>query len=86
MKAKLFVLVAILFSSQAGNAFACAVCFGARDAKSTEHLAAAVWVMVALTMSVLGGIGAFSFNIWRRSNTPLAPHQELVSEDLQKYD
>ncbi len=86
MKAKLFFLVAAILTSQVPNALACAACFGARDAISTEHLAAAVWVMVAVTMAVLGGIGAFSFSIWRRSTTPLAPHQELVGEDLQKYD
>ena len=69
-----------------GQALACAACYGARDSKSTEHLATAVWVMVGVTMSVLGGLGAFSFSLWRRAHTPLAPHQQLVSEDLQKYD
>lgn len=86
MKPKRIVLAALLFASQLGQALACSSCFGAPNTRSTEHLAAAVWVMVALTMTVLGGVGAFSFSIWRRSLKPLSPDQQLVSEDLRNYD
>ena len=85
MKTKLVVLAAIFFSSQIGQAMACAVCFGAKDAKSTEHMAVAIWVMLGAIMSVLGGVGAFSFRLWRYSKTPLAPDQQLVDEDFDKY-
>ena len=37
-------------------------------------------------MSVLGGIGAFSFHIWRHGRMPLEPHQEITDEDLEKYE
>jgi hypothetical protein len=86
MKTKFLLLLAIVFSSQIGHAMACAVCFGAKDAKSSENMAIAVWVMLGAIMSVLGGVGAFSFRIWRHANAPLEPHQELTQEDLGKYE
>ena len=42
--------------------------------------------LMAATMSVLGGVGAFGFHLWRHSRMPLEPHQELTEEDLQQYD
>jgi hypothetical protein len=86
MKAKLIIAIALLLASQTGQAIACAVCFGAKDAKSTEHMAVAIWFMMGAVMSVLGGVGAFSLHLWRHANTPLEPHQELTDEDLDKYD
>ncbi len=86
MKAKLLTLIAVLLSSQIGQAMACSVCFGAKDAKSTEHMAIAIWILMAVVMSVLGGVGAFSFHLWRHANTPLEPHQELTQEDFAEYD
>jgi hypothetical protein len=86
MKTKLIGAFLLVLSSQMGQAIACSVCFGARDAKSTEHMAVAVWVMMGVIMSVMGGVGAFGFHIWRHANTPLEPHQELTDEDLDKYE
>lgn len=86
MRARCFVLVAAFFASQLGQAAACAVCFGARDAKSTEHIAIAIWVLMGAVMSVLGGVGAFSVHLWRHANMPLEPHQELAEEDLNQYE
>lgn len=86
MKAKLIAAFLLVLSSQMGQAIACSVCFGARDAKSSEHMAVAVWVMMGVIMSVMGGVGAFGFHIWRHANTPLEPHQELTDEDLDKYE
>ncbi|MDQ6808736.1 MAG: hypothetical protein M3Z64_04845 [Verrucomicrobiota bacterium] len=86
MKRRIFVLASLFFASQVGQAMACAVCFGAKDAKTTEHMAVAIWVMLGAIMSVLGGVGAFSFQIWRHSTTPLEPHQELTEEDLEQYE
>jgi hypothetical protein len=37
-------------------------------------------------MSVMGGIGAFSFHLWRHGRMPVEPHQELTEEDLSKYE
>jgi hypothetical protein len=86
MKAKSFVLLVLILASQMGHAMACAVCFGARDAQSTAHIAVAIWVMIGAIMSVLGGVGAFSFHLLRHANTPLEPHQELTEEDFSQYD
>lgn len=86
MKARLLTLVALFLGSQMGQAMACSVCFGAKDAKSAEHMAIAIWVLMGAVMSVLGGLGAFSFHLWRHANTPLEPHQELTEEDLTEYD
>ncbi len=86
MKAKIFGLFVLLLASQTGQAMACAVCFGARDSQSSAHMAVAIWVMIGAIMSVLGGVGAFSFHLWRHANTPLEPHQELTEEDFSQYD
>jgi hypothetical protein len=86
MKTKLIAAFLLVLGSQMGQAIACAVCFGARDAKSTEHMAVAIWVMMGVIMSVMGGVGAFGFHIWRHANTPLEPHQELTDEDLDQYE
>ena len=74
----------ILFLAQ--QASACPFCYGAKDGKSTEHMAVAIWFLFGAVMSVLGGIGAFSFKIWRHGRMPLEPHQEINEEDLGKFD
>ena len=86
MRSKFILAFAIFLASQTGQAMACAVCFGAKDAKSTEHMAMAIWVLMGVVMSVMGGVGAFSFHIWRHANTPLEPHQELAEEDFNQYE
>jgi putative Mn2+ efflux pump MntP len=86
MKAKLLTLLVIFLASPVGEALACAVCYGARDSKSTENMAIAVWVMMGVVMSVLGGVGAFSLHLWRHAHTPLEPHEELVEENLEQYE
>ena len=68
------------------QASACPFCYGAKDGKSTEHMAVAIWFLFGAVMSVIGGIGAFSFKIWRHGRMPLEPHQELNEEDLDKYE
>ena len=60
--------------------------YGAKDGKATEHMAVAIWFLFGAVMSVLGGIGAFSFHIWRHARMPVEPHVELTEEDLQKYE
>lgn len=86
MKAKFLAMLVIFLSSQAGQAVACSVCFGARDSKTSEHMAIAIWFLMAAVMSVLGGVGAFGFHLWRHSRMPLEPHQELTDEDFNQYD
>jgi putative Mn2+ efflux pump MntP len=86
MRTKLLAALLFFLCSQTGQALACSVCYGAKDGKSTEHMAVAIWVLMGVVMSVMGGVGAFSFHLWRLANTPLEPHQELTDEDLDRYD
>ena len=74
----------ILLAAQ--QASACPFCYGAKDGKSTEHMAVAIWFLFGAVLSVMGGIGAFSFKIWRHGRMPLEPHQEINEEDLDKFD
>jgi len=86
MKTKLLVTALVLLTSQAGQALACSVCFGAPQSKSAQSMAVAIWFMMGAVMSVLTGVGALSFKLWKHGRMPLEPHQELVEEDFQKYD
>ncbi|MEY2493699.1 MAG: hypothetical protein QOJ45_191 [Verrucomicrobiota bacterium] len=86
MKARIILGVILFLGSQMGQALACSVCYGAKDGKTTEHMAVAIWVLMGVVMSVMGGVGAFGFHIWRHANTPLEPHQQLTDEDLKPYE
>ena len=86
MTARIISILLLSFFSPLGQAVACPFCYGAKDGKSTEHMAVAIWFLFGAVMSVLGGIGAFSFSIWRHSRMPLEPHQELTEDDLDKYE
>jgi hypothetical protein len=92
MKARLITLVAIFLSSQIGQAMACSTCFGTYPAAhggpppTIQHMAVAIWVMMGAVMSVLGGVSAFGIHLWRHANIPLEPHEQLIDEDLAKYD
>lgn len=86
MKTKLIVLLAMILASPAGQALACATCMGAKDSKATAHMAIAIWIMIAAVMSVLGGVSAFGVHLWRHASIPPEPHEQLIDEDLEKYD
>lgn len=88
MKKFLSILSALggLLLLTAQQAAACPFCYGAKDGKSTEHMAVAIWFLFGAVMSVLGGVGAFSFHLWRHSRMPLEPHEELTQEALEKYE
>jgi putative Mn2+ efflux pump MntP len=84
MKTKLLsILLLSIFAVE--QAAACPFCYGAKDGKSTEHMAVAIWFLFGAIMAVMSGIGAFSYHLWRMSHTPLEPHQEITEEDLDKY-
>ena len=83
MKARIILAICLFFGTSMGQALACSQCFGAADSKSTEHMAVAIWVLMGVIMSVMGGVGAFSFHLWKHAHTPLEPHQQLIDEDLK---
>ena len=86
MKGRIVIAVCLFLGSSVGQALACSQCFSAPDSKTTEHMAVAIWVLMGVVMSVMGGVGAFGFHIWRHANTPLEPHQQLTDEDLKPYE
>ncbi len=54
MRAKILsiLLLSILFAAEQANA--CPFCYGAKDGKSTEHMAVAIWFLFGAVMSVVG--------------------------------
>lgn len=86
MKARILLAIFLFLGTSMGRVFACSQCFGAADSKSTEHMAVAIWVLMGVIMSVMGGVGAFSFHLWKHAHTPLEPHQQLTDEDLKPYE
>jgi len=86
MRRRFSLAFAVLLLGLAERAGACAVCYGAPGSESGQHMAIAVWVLMGVVMSVIGGVGAFSFHLWRHANTPLEPHQELTEEDFGRYE
>ena len=79
----LFVSIAVcLYSKLRRVRFATAPRTGSRP--STWPIA--IWFLFGAVMSVMGGIGAFSFHLWRHGRMPIEPHQELTQEDLSKYE
>jgi len=86
VKAKILSILLLSIFSPVGQALACPFCYGAKDGKSTEHMAVAIWFLFGAVMSVLGGIGAFSFHLWRHGRMPVEPYQEMTEEELSKYE
>ncbi len=89
MKTK--ILFFIFMAASLGQSFACQACFGdyrgvaGGPPQNVQHMAMAIWVLMFVVMSVLGGVGAFSFHLWRRGRMPIEPHQQLAEEDLSHY-
>ena len=86
MRAKLFVLLAVLMSSPLVEAMACAVCSTDPRSSTGRSMALAVWFLMAAVMSVLGGVGLFSLHLYKRGRMPLEPHHQLTDEDLKQYE
>jgi hypothetical protein len=82
----------VLFCGSIGQTFACSTCFGnygdvgGPPPANVQHLAVAIWAMMFIVMSVLGGIGAFSFHLWRHARMPTEPLDQLIEEDLSQYE
>ena len=86
MKKKLLFLFATLLASPVAQTFACATCMAGQGSKTNANMAIAIWVMIGAVMSVLGGVGAFGFHLWRHATIPLEPHEQLITEDLESYE
>lgn len=85
-------LFLVLLALPCSQMLACATCFGNYQAiggpppSNIQHMAAAIWILMFFVMSVLGGVGAFSFHLWRLGRMPVEPHQQLIDEDLSRYE
>ena len=85
------VLSLALIVAPLAQSFACQACFGdyrgiaGGPPQNVQHMAMAIWVLMFFVASVLGGVGAFSFHLWRRGRMPIEPHQQLAEEDLSQY-
>jgi hypothetical protein len=86
MKSRILLITLLVWASSAAEVFACATCMADKNSPATAHMAIAIWVMIGAIMSVLGGIGAFSFQLWRHASAPLEPHEQLIAEDFDSYD
>jgi len=80
---RFLAIVMLIIALAAQQASACPFCYGAKDSKATQHMAVAIWFLFGAVMSVLGGIGAFSYSIWRHARMPAPAHEQLI-EDLDK--
>ena len=78
------LLLPMLLSAQ--QIMACPFCYGAKEGRQAENMAVAIWFLFGAVMSVLGGIGAFSFHLWRHGRMPTEPYQELTEDELSKYE
>jgi putative Mn2+ efflux pump MntP len=86
MKTRILSILLLSIPFAAQQALACPFCYGAKDGKSTEHMAVAIWFLFGAVLSVMGGIGVFGFHLWRHGRMPAEPHQEFTEEDLSKYE
>ncbi|HKP93618.1 MAG TPA: hypothetical protein VJS88_06955 [Chthoniobacterales bacterium] len=86
MKARILLTLFFFLGAALNRLEACSFCYGAPGSKSNEHMAVAIWVLLGIVMSVMGGVGAFSWHLYRHANTPLEPHQQITDEDLKPYE
>jgi hypothetical protein len=83
---KFAAILSLLMLLSAQQLAACPFCYGAKEGKQAENMAVAIWFLFGAVMTVLGGIGAFSFHLWRHAKMPVEPYQELTDDDLSKYE
>ena len=89
---KAFLTCFVLFCASIAQVSACSTCFGnygdvgGPPPANVQHLAVAIWAMMFIVMVVLGGIGAFSFHLWRFARHQLEPYEQLIEEDLSQYE
>ncbi len=60
------------------NATACSVCMGDPGTRSAGAINGAIFIMLGFVALILGSVGAFAFNLYRRSKSPVPPHLELA--------
>ena len=71
------VVVAVILH---GTASACTVCMGDPNSTAAGATNSAIFLMLGIIGSMLAATGGFGFYLYKRANTPLPPHIELVEE------
>ena len=76
------VVVALLH----GTASACTVCMGDPNSAAAGASNSAIFLMLGCIGSMLAASGGFGFYLYKRANTPIPPHIELVEEMGEEND
>ena len=69
MKA-LLPIAAVAFALQPGPLLACAACYGQSDSPMAQGMNWGIFSLLAVIVSVLGGIGGFFIFLARKSGSP----------------
>ena len=73
------LLVAVLALAPS-FAQACNVCMGDSNSNIAGAANGAIFLMLGAIGSMLAGLGAFGFYLYKRANSPIPPHLQLVEE------
>ena len=60
---------------------ACAVCMGSADSPVAPAINAAIFLLMGFVGSMLAGVAAFGFYLFRRSKMPHPPHEQFLHPD-----
>lgn len=60
---------------------ACSVCMGASDSPVAPAINAAIFLLMGFVGSMLAGVAAFGFYLFRRSKMPRPPHEQFLHPD-----
>ena len=66
----LFPIAAVAFALQPGSLLACAACYGQSDSPMAQGMNWGIFSLLAVIVSVLGGIGGFFIFLARKSGSP----------------
>jgi hypothetical protein len=66
---------------------ACSVCMGDANSNAAGAANGAIFLMLGVIGAMLAATAGFGFYIYKRANTPLPPHLQLVEEmnDEDRY-
>lgn len=64
---------------------ACSVCMGASDSPVAPAINAAIFLLMGFVGSMLTGVVAFGFYLFRRSKMPRPPHEQFLQPGAQAH-
>jgi hypothetical protein len=68
------------------TASACSVCMGGANTKTAGAINGAIFLMLGFVALMLGGLGAFIYQLVKRANAPLPPHAEISASTPAEDD